>query len=119
MSYSENGLTAHRFSALTLSTAAVIGRIYGPAGAKGKVVGVSTIVTTAITAAATTVKIGTASDDDAFGTLTAPISSVNAGANVVVDGVDSDVAADTMILVTAGGESTAGAADVVVYIQWS
>ncbi len=120
MSYSENGLTAHRFSALTLSAAAEIGRIYGVAGSKAEIVDVAVIETTDITVADCTVKIGSAADDNAYGTLTVPFAgSVGDGVNGMVAGVADAVPADTEIVITAGGECTAGAGDVIVYVRWS
>jgi hypothetical protein len=120
MSYSENGLTAHNFSALTVSTAAEIARAYGPTGAKGRLVDIAFVETTDVTVADCTVQVGTAADPDAYGTLTVPFAgSVGDGVNGMVRGVTGEITADTEVLITAGGECTAGAGDIILYIQWS
>lgn len=115
----ENPLSAtYRFPAATVSSAAVVGRIVGPAGKKGVVVGVGSVVTTGVTVAAGTVKLGSTSDDDAYGVHTMPISAANAVANNFVPVFNHEVPADAAVLVTAGGQPTAGAGDLLVSVNW-
>lgn len=120
MSYSEPTVSAvYRFPAATLSSAAVIGRIQGPSGMTGTLVDVSVIVTTGVTVAANTIDVGTSADPDAAGTLTVPVSAANSGTNgaTLVEG--AQLVADGVVEVSTNGECTAGAADVLVAINWS
>lgn len=115
----ENPLTMlYRFPAATVSSAAVVGRIVGPAGKKGVVVSVGSVVTTGVTDAAATVQIGSTTDPDAYGVHTMPISSANAVANNFTPVFNHEAPADEAMLVTAGGESTAGAGDLLVGVNW-
>lgn len=115
----ENPLTMlYRFPAASVASAAVVGRIVGPAGKKGVVVSVGSVVTTGVTDAAGTVKIGSATDDDAYGVHTMPVSSANAVANSFTPVFNHEAPADAVILVTAGGEPTAGAGDLLVGVNW-
>jgi len=118
MSYENPEVINYRFPAATLSAAAVIGRLISPAGKTGRVLDVTTIVTTGVTVAATTVQVGLTADPDAYSTLTVPISSANAGANGALSVDQHEIPADTVVDVYAGGECTAGAADVNVAIAW-
>jgi len=118
MSY-ENPLTAvYRFPAATVSSAAVVGRIVGPLGKRGRVVGVGSVVTTNVTAAAANINIGSATDADAYGTSAIPISSANAVANAFTPVYNHEIPANEVVNVAAGGESTAGAADLLVMVDW-
>lgn len=119
----------YRFAALTLSAAAVVGRVIGPLGKQGRVRGMEYIVTTATTVAVTTV---TAGNNGAVlpAALTIPVSAVDlggamsaaqikaAGAEVVVGVNDVELAADTVVEITSDGGATAGAAGITVAIDW-
>lgn len=118
MAYSNPKTAVYRFPAATLSSAAVIGRIMPPEGMQGRVVDVSTIVTTGITVAATTVQIGVTATPNAYSTLTVPVASANSGHNGAVSVQDHVIPADAVVDVYAGGECTAGAGDVLVTIDW-
>ena len=117
MSYSNPHTCNYRFPAATLSSAATIGRIMGPSGKKGRLVDITSVVTTGVTVAANTVTVGTAADPDAYGTLTVAISAANAVQNGATQ-VDATMAADTLLVLNTGGECTAGAADINVTIDW-
>ena len=89
MSYSNSTVSAtYRFAAATLSTAAIIGRIIGPAGMEGQLIDVSTVITTGVTTTANTLDVGTTGDVASAGTLTTAISAADAVDNgaVVVEG---------------------------------
>ena len=118
MSYSDGFTAAYSFPAATLSSATIIGRIYPPAGKSGRLLDVQTVVTTGVTDAANTVDVGSTGVVDAYGTHTTPISSANAGANGITRGVTDAMPEDTVIEVSTNGECTAGAGDVVVWINW-
>lgn len=118
MSYS-NPLTAvYRFPAATLSTAAVVGRIIGPKGKSGTIVGIGSVVTTGVTVEAASVTIGSATDADAYATASIPVSAANAVTNDFTPVSNHVIPADEVVNVSAGGESTAGAADLLVMINW-
>jgi len=119
MSYSNGHTCVYRFAAATLSTAAIIGRIMGPSGKQGRLIDISDVVTTGVTAAANTTDVGLTADVDAFGTLSTPISSANAVHNGMTRGATNIIPADTVVEVSTNGECTAGAADILVAIEWS
>lgn len=118
MSYSNPQTVTYRFPAATLSTATVIGRFIGPSGKQGRLVDIADIVTTDVTAAANTTDVGTAADPDAYGTLTTPIAVADLGHNGMVIGATTTLPADTVAEVSTNGECTAGAADVLVTVDW-
>ena len=118
MSYENPEVINYRFAAATISGAAVIGRFISPAGKKGRVVDIATIVTTGVTVAASTVQVGLTADPNAYATLTVPISAANAGANGAVAVDQHEIPADTVVDVYSGGECTAGACDINVTIAW-
>ncbi|MDT8364295.1 MAG: hypothetical protein RQ714_06570 [Nitrosomonas sp.] len=118
MSYS-NPLTAvYRFPAATVSTAAVVGRIVGPKGLSGTVVGIGSVVTTGVTVAASSITVGSASSASAYATAAVPVSGANAVANDFTPVANHVIAPDEVVNVAAGGEATAGAADLLVMINW-
>jgi len=118
MSYANPTTVGYRFPAATLSSAAVIGRIQAPDGKKGRVVDVSLVTTTATTVAACTVTIGTGADADAYATQAVPVTAINLGVQGTTAVYNHEIPEDTLVLVTAGGECTAGAGDVTVIIDW-
>lgn len=119
MSYSEGYQSAvYRFPAAAIDTAAVIGNIVGPAGKQGKVTGVAYYITVATTVAASTISIGDGTDVDAYVTMAVPIASIGDTGNTIVDGVDSTIDADSLVVVQSDGGATAGDGDILVYINW-
>lgn len=118
MSYSNPQTMLYRFPAATISAAAVVGRIIGPSGKEGRLVDIGFVTTTGVTVAAGTIDVGLTADVDAFGTLTVPVQAANAVTNGMVRGTDEDIPADTVIEVSANGECTAGAGDILVAIDW-
>ena len=119
MSYSQATSATYRFPAAATTSAAVVGRIAGPKGKTGRLVGAAYVITTATTVTAPTVKIGSGSDDDAYGTLAVAIAADNAIGNTVTAGVTPVIPADDVVNVAIGTTSTAGAADLLVFIDWA
>ena len=113
----------YRFLAATVSSSGIIGRIVGPEGRKGRITSMSALCTTNITGSEGTIDAGNSSTADAYMTLTVP----NTSANDRVAGVLSIAYARGMypvsspnqvIEISVGGEPTAGAADIVVTMDW-
>jgi len=118
MSYSNPTTATYRFPAATLSAAAIVGRIVGPTGLQGRLVDVASVVTTGVTVLPVTVNVGTTGAAASAGTATIPVSAINAVSNGAVGVVGHVLAADTVVEVSSGGECTAGAADLLVTIDW-
>lgn len=114
------GRRTYRFAALTVSSAAVIGRIRGPAGKVGRVVGFEYILTTGVTVGAAAIDIDTAAGLTAPFATTMPIAAVNTGgaATAAQFKAGSELPADTVVEMSASAAPTAGAADIVVTIAW-
>lgn len=118
MSYSDPITATYRFPAAVLSAAAIVGRIVGPAGKTGRLIDVASVVTTGVTVAACTVDVGTTGAVASAGTATIPVSAINAVSNGAALVTGHTLAADTVVEVSANGECTAGAADLLVTIDW-
>ena len=119
MSYGNPTTVTYRFPAATISAAATIGRFIGPAGLTGKVVDICSVVTTGVTTLPGTVTVGTVADPDSNATLTVAVSAANAVQNGATKVFEAELAADTIHVVNAGGECAAGAADIIVIVDWS
>ena len=121
MNYDEGiNAVAYHFPAVPIDTAAVFGRIAGPAGKTGRLIGIGTVITTATTVAAAELRVGTIADPDAYGTQAVAILSADALVNAFTD-LTSDanlITADTVVELSSDGGATAGAGDVVIYINW-
>jgi hypothetical protein len=100
--------------------AAVLDRVIGPAGKRGRVVNVSHVVTTGVTVAASTVTIDTNAGVTTPVAHTVPISSADAGAAIAAASLagQTELPADTVVEIQTDGASTAGAVDLVVTIDW-
>ena len=111
--------TTHTFDAAVLSAAATVGRIAGPAGKVGRVKSINGVVTTGITVLDGTVSVRSAGEAAAV-TGTLPIASVNDPVSATAAEIEAgtELLADTTVEVVAGGEPTAGAADLTVVIGW-
>lgn len=122
MAYNNPTTTTHNRSAATISTAATLMTIMGPRGMKGRLVGIGATVTTSTTDAATLLKIGSATDDDKYGTLSVPVATAGAASSynnaTIFDVDDNIIPANTPVIVSTNGGCTAGAADVAVIIDW-
>jgi len=118
MSYDAPIHATYRFASATFDTASTVGTIVGPAGKKGRILGVSSVVTVATTVAASTVQIGDGTDDDEYATHTVPIGTAGTTTNGFTQGDDEYIPADTDVVVKTGGEATAGDGDIIVHIAW-
>lgn len=115
----DNGIyQTYRVAAATVSAAANLFSMAGPSGMRGRIESVTSIVTTGVTVAPATVRFGTDADDDAYGTHTIPVSAADAVASGYAQGVVENLAPDAVVRVDAGGEATAGAADLIVTVVW-
>ena len=107
-------------AAATISTAADLLDIAGPKDLEGRVVAMSSIVTTGVTTTATAIDVGTGSDDDAYATMTIPVSAADAVFNTVVNLTSDDVPIpkNTRVVLSTAGEGDAGAANLWLTIAW-
>ncbi len=114
----------YRFPAASVASDAVVGRIVGPVGMRGKITSMTALATTTITTTPGTLTAGHSGNDAAFMTLTLPLTTAPAR----VDGVLSIVYdrggyqrsnPDQVIEIAAGGEPAAGAADICVTVEWA
>jgi len=121
MSYSEKYISStYRFPAASIASSATLGTIVGPRGKTGRLMGIGSVVTTNVTAAPSSVNVGVSGTLAKYGTLSVPVSSAGAVANnATIKPVDANlIPANSAVLVSTGGEATAGAADLLVYIDW-
>lgn len=118
MSYDNPQTCTYRFPAVSVTAAATLGRIIGPAGKTGRVVDVGYVVTTGVTVAASNLIVGSDADTDAYATIAVPISAANATGNGATKGAIAEIPADTAVLLGSAGGSTAGAVDAIIVIDW-
>lgn len=117
MSYA-NGISAlYQFRGATFDTA-FEGFIYGPAGAEGRLISISTVITIDTTGATSLVSVGIQADADAFGTHVVPIGVAEVSQNAMTRGVTETIPADTVVTVQQDGGATAGDGDILVLIEW-
>ena len=110
----------YRFAAATLSGAAIVGRIIGPKGKIGRLAGFQYVMTTATTDDVSVVTLDTVAGLTAPATVDVPIKAINLGgaATVAEIAAGDEFPADTIITIASNGGSTAGAADLLVAIDW-
>lgn len=118
MAYDNPIVSTYRFAAATFDTASTVATLLGPAGKKGRVIGISSIITADTTEAASTVQIGDGVDDDEYATHTVPIGAAGVTTNGFTAGDDEYIPADTDVVVKTGGEATAGDGDIILTIAW-
>jgi hypothetical protein len=120
MSYNNPIYSTYTLRAATVSTAATLLTIIGPPGKTGRLDAVGSVVTTGVTEAANVINVGSATDADAYGTLTQAISAAGTATNAAVigDADDNLIPADSKVLVATTGACTAGAADLFISIAW-
>lgn len=119
MPYDNPTTCTYRFPAISVVSAATLGRIIGPAGKTGRIVDVGYVVTTGVTVADSNLIVGSAADTDAYATLAVPVAAANAADNGATIGVTDTIPADTLVLVGSAGGATAGAVDALITIDWS
>lgn len=127
MSYS-NGIqiTYQVLASNIVSSAGQAGNFSGPAGLEGRLVSLTSVVTTGVTVAAASVTLRDQGATETYGTLAVPISSAGDVNNTLtIDDVDDSptdnnrIPADTSLELDGDGAATAGACDFYVTIEWS
>jgi hypothetical protein len=111
---------SYRFPAVTVSTAAVLGRMAGPSGRAGRVLSIAAVVTTDVTVAPALLTVDTNAGLTNPPSLSLPVGAANSIAGSTqadTEGAD-ELPADTVIELQSDGGATAGAADVTVTIGW-
>jgi len=113
-------LRTYRFPAETISSAAVLQRIIGPAGKRGRVVGAEYIVTTGVTAAAPAITVDTNAGLTSPFSMSVEVASADTGgaATAAELKAGAELPADTVIEIASDGGSTAGACDLIFTVQW-
>jgi hypothetical protein len=111
---------SYRFPAAAVATAAVLGRVIGPAGASGRVLSLTHIVTTDVTVAPSVITVDTGVGVTTPVTMTIPVSAANSGGSASDAAIKagSELPADTVVEVSSDGGATAGAADISLTIGW-
>lgn len=111
---------SYTFTSDFVGGAAVDGRIIGPAGKTGRVRSITTVLTTGVTVAASSVEVDTAAGVAVPAALTVPIAAVNSGHSATKAAIEasSELPADTVVQVNNGGGSTAGVGETTVVIGW-
>lgn len=111
---------SYRFETLTLSSAATIARLSGPAGREGRVLAITGVITTGTTTNPTVVTVDTVAGLTNPPSVSVPVLSADApfgSTQALTEGADALPADTEIILVTDGGAAT-GAADVTVTVGW-
>lgn len=120
--YDDADTRTYRFPAAALASAGVVGRFQGPAGLSGRVRGFEYLVTTDVTTAPSTVTIDTNAGVATPFASSVPVATANEGgaatrAELYAQG-EQLLPADTVVEVQVGGEAAAGAADLIVTVDW-
>lgn len=121
MSYANPLTVGYRVKAADLTSAGLIDRIVGPKGMRGVVAGIQSVVTTGVTGSGSSISVSSDVGGEVitpYAELKIPVSSANAVGNDYTPGPDHEIAADEVVDISSSGQSTAGAADVTVIINW-
>jgi hypothetical protein len=118
MSYSNATTVSYTFPAAAVDTDAVIGYLVGPAGKKGRLVGIMTAVTVAVTVVKSVLTLGVSGALTAYGSADVAVGAAGTVNNTFTYGAVTIIPADTSIILESGGECTAGDGDVTVVIDW-
>jgi len=104
----------------SVSNAADVFQISGPAGKTGRVVAMSMATSTATTAAASKLELGTQADADALGAFDVAVTAINLAIQPTAAEIRAfdDLAADTVYVLRGNGAATAGALDIALTIAW-
>jgi len=118
--YDEPIYVTYSIRAGSVASAAALLSVAGPENAIGRVVSISSVVTTGVTAAATDIVVGDGTTTDLYATLPIPISSANAVANAAtIANTDANpIVANSRVVIGSGGAATAGAVNADVTIAW-
>jgi hypothetical protein len=114
------GRRTYLFPAETISSAAVLQRIHGPAGRIGRIVGFEYMITTTVTTAAPTITVDTNAGLTApFATTVAVAAANNGGAATAAQlSAGDELPADTTIEISSDAVAGAGAADLILTVAW-
>ena len=87
---------------------------------QGRVDSMIAVNTSAVTGAASEIRVGDAADADKFATMSVPISADNEVQNEFVGLTTDDnlIPADTRVIIATDGAATAGDANLFVTIGW-
>lgn len=99
-------------------TASVKHRVQGPPGSTGRLVGMCGVISTTLTGSNSLIRVGSAADPDAYGTLTLVAGAVGVAVATFTRGVLERIPADAVVQIDSDGGSTAGAADLTIDIDW-
>lgn len=115
-----NGRRTYTFFAAALDTAAIFGRIQGPAGKVGRLVGMEWHVVAELTTNPSVVTFDHAAALTDLPTVSVAAAAINLGgaATRAELKAGAEFRADTIIECTSDGGAAAGDADVTVTIQW-
>jgi hypothetical protein len=115
-----NGHRTYRFAAATLSAAAIVGRVQGPAGKVGRVIGFEYVVTTTTTTNPAVITVDTNAGLTGPFTSSVPVATAPAAgaATAAQMKAGAELPADTVIEIASDGGPGAGAADLNVTIAW-
>ena len=118
MSYG-NGISAlYRFPAVDLGAGAAL-EIPGPLGAEGRLISVTSVVTTVHVGTATAITIGNAGDANAYADAAVAAAAADGTfTRAWTRGVDERIAEDDDILLVVDSAATSGAADICVLVEW-
>lgn len=118
MSYSNPTNTTYRFPASSVTSAATLGRIIGPAGLNGRLLDIGYVVTTGVTVAPSNIRVGSTGVNNAYGSIVVPVAAVDTAGNGMARGATVEIPKDTPVLIGSAGGATAGAVDILVTIDW-
>lgn len=119
MSYSNGFVAVYTFHLVTFDTAFEV-FIKGPAGLDGRLVSISSTITTTTTAGtATAIDVGSQGDPNAYGTHSVPVAAAEVSQNVMTRGVLERIPADGLVTVAGDGGALAGDGNIHIMIEWS
>jgi hypothetical protein len=118
MSYG-NGISAlYRFPAVNLGAGDTLS-IPGPSGAEGRLISITSVVTTVHVGTLTTMTLGQTADPNAYATATiASAAPLDTFTRAFTRGVDDIIVADDDVELVVDSAATSGAADICVLIEW-
>lgn len=118
--YDQPIISTYTAEAAALDTSGEILNVSGPDGYVGRVIDVSVNVTTGVTVAASSLEVGSAADADAYATLSVPVTAADGVVNgaTILTSDDNVIPDGGAVVVTCGGEATAGDGTVTLYIAW-
>jgi len=109
----------YQFPAAKIDTVSTLGRIVGPEGKRGRLIGISSVLTVATTSGATEIRLGLSSDPDKYGIQSIAVGAIGTVTTDITDYTASVlIPADTEIELSSDNGAVVGDADIFVYINW-